>query len=118
VKKVIAEGFGNQLIVARVEQQIYTDFQTTCTTIVQSSDAAFPPVLLEYADKTTLKTMYYQLTNTPPRSSMSTEELIQFLMQQIQTLCIDGGNGGKKPINQPMLIVGQDNAIRNGIFLS
>ena len=118
VKKAIAEGFGNQLIVARVEQQIYTDFQTTCTTIVQSSDTGFPPVLLEYADKTTLKTMYYQLINTPPRSSMSTEELIQFLMQTIQTLCIDGGNGGKKPINQPMLIVGQDNAIRNGIFLS
>jgi hypothetical protein len=73
---------------------------------------------MEYADKTTLKTMYYQLTDNPPRNNMSTDELIKFLMQQIQTLCIDGGNGGKKSLNQPMLIVGQDSVIRNDVFLS
>lgn len=114
----IEKGFADQIIVVPAREQIYTDFQTTCTTIVQSNSSAFPPVLMEYADKTTLKTMYYQLTETPPRNSMSTDELIQFLMQQIQTLCIDGGNGGKKSINQPMLIVGQDSVIRNDVFLS
>lgn len=117
-EEAIENGFADQIIVVPAREQIYTDFQTTCTTIVQSSSSEFPPIWLEYADKTTLKTMYYQLTDSVPRNNMSTDELIKFLMQQIQTLCIDGGNGGKKPINQPMLIVGQDTAIRNGIFLS